>query len=257
MINALTHALVRPPGDSYINAISSRQMPIDVPLARAQHREYCQAIAEAGLAVETLPPDERFPDSCFMQDPAMVIRGQAVIARPGAPSRSGEEAAVAAWLEPRFPMARITAPGTLEGGDVLVLPGRTLVGQSGRTNGAGIDQLVKIMERRGVQVLPMPVMGYLHLLTAVSFLGQNMLLAMADLADYPALAGFDVIVVPEEEAYAANVLAMGESVIMPAGCPRVAEMLRARGLTVLPVPLSQFEAADGGATCLSLVWKID
>jgi dimethylargininase len=100
----------------------------------------------------------------------------------------------------------------------------------------------------------MPVMGYLHLLTAVSYLGQNLLLAMADLSDYPAFVGFDVIVVPKEEAYAANVLALGESVIMPAGCPRVEAMLRARGLSVLPVPLSQFEAADGGATCLSLVW---
>jgi dimethylargininase len=249
-----TRALVRPPGDSYVHAMSSRRMPIDVPLALAQHREYCQALASAGLTVETLPPDERHPDSCFMQDPALVIGGQAVIARLGAPHQPGEEAGVAARLQPLFQLARITAPGTLEGGDVLVLPDRALVGQSSRTNAEGTRQLAEIMAPHLVQVLPVPVMGYLHLLTAVSFLGQNTMLAMAEFKDHPAFAGFEVVVVPEEEAYAANVLALGESVIMPAGCPRVEGMLKARGFVVLPVPLSQFEAADGGATCLSLVW---
>jgi dimethylargininase len=250
----IAHALIRPPGDSYVNAISSRHMPIDLSVARAQHREYSQALTAAGFSVETLPPDERYPDSCFMQDSALVIGGQAIIARLGALSRSGEEKDIASRLEPLFPLASIAAPGTLEGGDVLVLPGRIFVGLSGRTNAEGIAQLAKIMSPRGVQVSSMPVMGYLHLLSAVSFLGQNMLLAVAEFAEHPAFAGFEVIVVPAEEAYAANVLSLGESVIMPAGCPRVEAMLRVCGFTVLTVPLSQFEAADGGATCLSLVW---
>lgn len=254
MASALTRALVRPPGDSYVRAISSRQLPIDVGLAREQQRQYCQALQAAGLAVEALLPDERFPDSCFMQDTALVIGGQAVIARLGARSRSGEEEDVADRLKEIFPLARITSPGTLEGGDVLVLPGRACVGQSGRTNAKGIEQLQGILEPRGIQVTPIPVRGYLHLLTAVSYLGQNLLLAMEDFAAEEAFAGYDFIMVPEAEAYAANVLAVGESIIMPAGFPRVEAHLRARGLTVLPVPLSQFEAADGGATCLALVW---
>ena len=68
------------------------------------------------------------------------------------------------------------------------------------------------------------------------------------------VAGLDVIVVPEAEAYAANALGAGEAVLLPAGYPRVAGALRARGLEVLPVPMSEFAKADGGVTCLSLVW---
>ncbi len=100
----------------------------------------------------------------------------------------------------------------------------------------------------------LPVDGYLHLGTAVSYLGQNMLLSVPAYAGHPAFAGLDVIAVPGEEAYAANVLALGASVIVPDGFPAVAGVLRARGFSVLRVPVTEFEKADGGVTCLSLVW---
>ncbi len=254
MPNHLAHALVRPPGDSFINAISSARTPIDVALARVQHAEYCQALLAAGLAVERMPPHERFPDSCFMQDPALVIGGHAIIGRMTAPSRAGEEITVAERLAELFPLARIAAPGTLEGGDVMALPHRVFVGSSRRTNAAGIEQLATILAPLGLEVSAVPLTGYLHLLTAVTFLGQNTLLATADLAGYPPFKGLDVIEVPPEESHAANALAIGESIILSAAYPRVAGMLRARGFSVLPVPLSEFAAADGGVTCLSLVW---
>ena len=138
----LTHAKVRPPGASFVRAISTSHAPIDVALAQAQHADYRQALAEAGVAVEVPPPDECYPDSCFMQDPAMVIAGRAIINRPGAASRRGEEEALVELLAARFPTIRIVAPGTLEGGDVLILPDRVVVGRSDRTNRAGIAQLV-------------------------------------------------------------------------------------------------------------------
>ena len=66
-----THALVRPPGDSFSRAISSTGATIDVPLAQRQHAEYCQALAAAGLTVEALPPDERWhsPGICRPKSP--------------------------------------------------------------------------------------------------------------------------------------------------------------------------------------------
>ena len=143
----ISYALVRPPGASFAQAISSSQAAIDVALAQAQHAEYRQALAEAGVTVEVLPPDERYPDSCFMQDPAMVIAGRAIINRPGAASRQGEEETLVELLAPRFPTTRIIPPGTLEGGDVLILPDRVVVGRSDRTNRAGIAQLVVALVR--------------------------------------------------------------------------------------------------------------
>ncbi len=249
-----THALVRPPGDSFVDAISSMNAPIDVALARAQHAEYCQALTAAGLAVEALPPDERFPDSCFMQDPAVVIAGRAVICRPGAQSRRGEEEALAQALAGRLPLVRLIPPGTLEGGDVLILPDRVVVGRSGRTNSAGIAQLAVALAGTGLAVHAAPVDPYLHLLTAVTYIGQGTLLAIEGWPLPAALAGFSVLRVPVDEANAANSLGIGAHVIVPAGHPHTAALLAAHGFDVLPVPTSEFAKADGGVTCLSLVW---
>jgi dimethylargininase len=249
-----THALVRPPGDSFSLAISLTSAAINVALARGQHAAYCQALSAAGLIVEVLPADERFPDSCFMQDPALVIGGRAIIGRPGAPSRRGEEDGLVAALTDRFPLTRLIPPATLEGGDVLILPDRVVVGRSGRTNAAGIAQLAVALAATGLPIYAAPVEPYLHLLSAVTHIGQGVLLAIEGWPLPPPLADLDVLHVPPEEAYAANSLGIGEHVIVPAGYPRVAAMLAARGLDVLTVPTSEFAKADGGVTCLSLVW---
>lgn len=250
----ITHALVRPPGASFARAISSSGAAIDVALAQAQHAEYRQALAAAGVEVEALLPDEGYPDSCFMQDPALVIAGTAVIARPGAASRLGEEASVAQALAGRFPLARIVPPGTLEGGDVLILPDRVVVGISARTNRAGIAQLAGALSAAGLPVYEAPVDGYLHLLTAVTHLGEGRLLAVEGFAVPPPLAGRAVLRVPADEAYACNALGIGANVILPAGYPKTAAMLRSHGFEVLPVPTTEFAKADGGVTCLSLAW---
>jgi dimethylargininase len=254
----ISHALVRPPGASFAHAISSSQAAIDVALAQAQHAEYRQALAEAGVQVEVLPPDERYPDSCFMQDPAMVIAGRAIITRPGAASRRGEEEALVELLASRFPTTRIVAPGTLEGGDVLILPDRVGVGRSDRTNRAGIAQLVVALSDltgfAGLPVLEAPVAGYLHLLSAVTHLGDGTLLAVEDFVLPPSLAGFPVLHVPANEGYACNALGIGDKVILPAGYPKTAATLKAHGYDVLLVPTTEFAKADGGVTCLALVW---
>lgn len=249
-----THAFVRPPGDSFRAALSSSGAALDVALARRQHAEYCQALVAAGLTIETLPPDERFPDSCFMQDPAIVIAGRAIIGRPGAVSRRGEEESAAAALADRFPLSRVVAPGTLEGGDVLILPDRVIVGRSGRTNAAGIAQLTAALAGTGLPVYATEVQPYLHLLTAVTYLGEGIALAVEGWPLPSPLAGLEVLRVPSDEAYAANSLGIGRHVIVPAGHPRTAARLTAHGFTVLPVPMSEFARADGGVTCLSLVW---
>ncbi len=259
-----THALVRPPGASFARALSSAAAVIDVALAQAQHAEYRQALAAAGLTIEILPADERYPDGCFVEDAAVIAGGMAIICRPGAASRRGEEATVAAFLAGRFPLARIVPPGTLEGGDVIVAPDRVLVGRSARTNAAGIAQLaVALADPKGFRnpsglaslpVHAVPVTGYLHLKTAATYIGHNTVLAIAAYADHPAFAGLDALVAPPAEAYAADALTVGDTIILPAGYPRTTSMLRARGFIVLPVSVSEFAKANGGVTCLSLIW---
>lgn len=253
-LNEYSHALVRVPGVSFANAIAVAPQPIDVDLALHQHVEYVAALKATGIKVEVLNAAPEYPDACFMQDPAMVISGVAILNRMGAASRVGETDLVAGLLAARFDSARIVAPATLEGGDVLNVGDRLLVGETERTNAAGIAQLRAIVEPLSVAVEAVPVREYLHLLTVVTYVGNETVVVLEDFAGHPVLAPFKRVPVPREEAYTANTLAIGKYVIVPAGFPKTAEQLKAEGYEVLAVPMSEFFKADGGVSCLSLVW---
>ena len=253
-LHSFQNALVRPPGASFVDAIANVPQPIDAQLARRQHAEYVDALHEAGVAVEILEADERFPDSCFMQDPAMIVDGIAILNRMGAASRVGETEAVAEILRARFETYALTPPATLEGGDVLNVGERLFVGETERTNAHGIAQLRAILEPRGVRVEAIPVREFLHLLTAVTYIGDNLVVVHQDFAEHPNLKEFARVIVPREEAYCANTLGIGKYVIVPAGFPKTLERLRAEGFEVLQVPMSEFYKADGGVSCLSLIW---
>lgn len=253
-LNEYSHALVRAPGASFVDAIALVPKPIDVELAKRQHAEYVAALKETGLMVEALKAAEAFPDACFMQDPAMVVSNVAILNRMGAVSREGETDLVAELLTTRFDARRIKAPATIEGGDVLNVGDRLFVGLTERTNEAGVERLRAIVEPLGMSVESVPVREYLHLLTVVTYVGNGTVVVLEDFAEHPALAGFKRVLVPREEAYAANTLGIGKYVIVPARFPKTTERLRAEGFEILPVPMSEFYKADGGVSCLSLVW---
>jgi dimethylargininase len=248
-------AIVRPPGDAFARAISSAGAAIDPERARAQHAAYRAALA-ALVEVVALPADEDLPDACFVDDCAVVLGGQALLTRPGAPSRAAEHGRLARTLAALVDdLHRMTAPATLDGGDVLRL-GRTLVaGRSARTSQAGIGQLTRFADAAGgrVEVAAVPP-GTLHLQSAVTALADDTVVGTAELLEQPALHGVtNKVVVPPEEAAAANVLAVGTTVLLPAGCPRTAAAVAALGFDVRELDLSEFAKADGGATCLSLL----
>jgi dimethylargininase len=247
-------ALVRPPSDAFARAISSTGARLDPERARAQHAAYRDALADL-VEVVALPPDEQLPDACFVDDCAVVLGGRALLTRPGAPSRAAEPERLAGDLERLVELERMTAPATLDGGDVLRL-GRTLVaGRSERTGPDGIAQLAAFAGRRGgrVEVAAVPA-GTLHLQSAVTALADDAVVGTAELLEQPALRGVATkVVVPPEEVAAANVVAVGTTVVLPAGCPRTAAAVAALGFEVREVDLSEFDKADGGASCLSLL----
>jgi dimethylargininase len=248
-------ALVRPPSDAFARAISSGGAALDPTRARAQHAAYRAALADL-VEVVVLPADQELPDACFVDDCAVVLGGQALLTRPGAPSRAAEPERLADVLAGLVgELHRMTAPATLDGGDVMRL-GRTLVaGRSERTGQAGIAQLTRFAEAAGgrVEVAAVPP-GTLHLQSAVTALADDAVVGAAELLEQPALRGVTTkVVVPPEEAAAGNVLAVGTTVILPAGCPRTAAAVAALGFEVREVDLGEFHKADGGATCLSLL----
>jgi dimethylargininase len=248
-------ALVRPPPATYAHALTrdADPRPVDIDLAQAQHAAYVAALRAMGVAVTELPPDDRFPDSCFVQDPAFALDNILVVGRAGTPSRRHEEVALVKALEPAgLAVYRVTRPATLEGGDLLITEDKLYVGLSGRTNRLACEALEMVFAR---PVLPVPVPErFLHLLTGCSYLGGNRLLTTAACAALPALRGLDKLVVPEVEWPACNVLALGDQALVPAGYPETARLLAEAGFKLHTVPLSEFEKRDGSVTCLSLLY---
>jgi dimethylargininase len=229
--------------------------PIDLDTARAQHRAYEERLADLGCEVRSLPPEPDLPDSMFVEDPAVVLDGVAVIARSGAQSRRPEAESIAAALESFRPLEHVVAPGTLDGGDVLVV-GRTLfVGRSSRTNPEGTEQLQTIATPHGYTVAAVEMSECLHLKSAVTRVGERILLANRAWVDTDAFGCAEIIEVDPTEPMAANALLVGQTVIVPAAYPRTRERLEAQGIATVALDISEVTKAEGGVTCCSLIFE--
>jgi len=227
--------------------------PIDVDRARAQHRAYEQALVAAGGRVQQLETSAEMPDSVFVEDIAVVFPELAVVTRPGAESRHGEVAAVAAALAPFRRLYDIQAPGTMDGGDVLVAGRRVVVGVSTRTNEAAVAQLRRILGPFGYAVCATKVTGCLHLKSAVTALDDATLLVNRDWIEPAAFIGFTLVDVDPAEPSAANALRLPDRIVFPSAFPRTARRIAARGLRVVTVDADELAKAEGAVTCCSLI----
>lgn len=230
--------------------------PIDVERAREQHAEYVVALAELGCTIEWLRPEPELPDAVFVEDTAIVLDDFAIITRPGAESRQAELPGVIAALGRYRPLHYITAPGTLDGGDVLRAGRALYVGQTPRTNAEGISQLAAIVTRQGYAVCTMPVHGCLHLKSAATALDERTLLVNPEWTSVARFAGRRLIEIDPAEPYAANALAVGGALIHAEEFPGTGAILTSTGYRVRPVPASELAKAEGGVTCCSLIVKV-
>jgi len=241
-------AIVREVPESFVSAVASHPRRISVPKARRQHARYVEALRGACDEVVVIAADEEHPDCPFVEDQAVVWGSRAVVTRAGHPSRRGEAGPVALALrELGLDVVTMTAPATLDGGDVLFVGGTLYVGRSGRTNGEGIAFLARTFE---LPVVPVPVAG-LHLKSVASAASSRLVLVAADTVDPATFDGCEVVVVPAPAA--ANVVALGDRVIMLAGHPETRAALEDRRLEVVEIGLGEFGKADGAPTCLSIL----
>ena len=230
------------------------RVPIDIALARRQHEAYEAALVALGVRIDHLPAEDALADAVFVEDVALVLDEIAIVTAPGAASRRGETESIARAVGQYRPVHHLSAPATLDGGDVVRI-GRTLyVGLSSRTNEAGIDQLGALVSSLGYTVLAVEVAGALHLKTACTYAGRGILLANPEWAATNIFRDVEVLSVDPGEPWGASVLAIGDTLVMPASFPRARAKLEARGFTVDPVDLSELQKAEGGPTCLSIVF---
>jgi dimethylargininase len=266
MLLALTRSV--PASISRCELTHLEREPIDYARAVAQHAQYEAALTDLGCRVERLPEAPDLPDSVFVEDAAVVFDDLAVLMRSGAVSRRPEVGAMTAALAPHRPLAFIEAPGTMDGGDVLVTPGRVFVGISGRTNEEAVRQLRALMAPHGFEVLGVPVTGCLHLKSAVTLVSvppggggseneaKAVLVINRRWIDAGLFGGFELIDVDPSEPAAANVLRVGDSVICADAHPRTRERLSVRGFVTQSVPAGELAKAEGGVTCCSVLLRV-
>ena len=227
--------------------------PIDVDRAAAQHAEYCRALAETGAAIVYMAPEPDLPDAVFVEDTAVALDEIIVVTRPGSRTRQDEIITAASALSAHRPISLIREPGTLDGGDVLRIGRDLFVGVTARSNRDGFDQLAAIASRAGLRATAVPVHGVLHLKTAVTALDDGALLMREGCVDRAVFAAYELIDVDPAEPEGANVVNVNGRVLVAASAPRTRDLIARRGYEVVAVDISEFEKAEAGLTCLSIL----
>lgn len=250
-------AIVREPGGSVVRGLRTDvDAVVDYKGILTEHRTYVAALRAAGLSVEVLPPLEQYPDSVFVEDPALVLPEGAILLRPGARSRFGESAEIRGALTRNFQQVlELEGNEFADGGDVLVTPAMVLIGISGRTSAVGANALVAKLDRlsRHARIVETPK-GVLHFKTAVSLLDEEVLLATARMADSGIFAGFRILVVPAGEEAAANALRINDILFLGDCFPRTAELIAKEDFSVEMLPVTEIGKLDAGLSCMSLRW---
>lgn len=256
--HSFTRAIVRPPPATLGRGLtnSAHLGAPDTARALAQHAAYCDALRRCGLAVTVLDADPAFPDSTFVEDTAVLVGGATVVTRPGAPTRRDEVAIIRAALDASFPSVRsITEPGTLDGGDVCATGREVFIGISARTNEAGASQLAAFLREVGVSARTIDIRGIpeaLHLKSGLSALGDDTLVAIPELAEHEAFAGYRMVPIIPGEEYAANCVRVNGQVLIASGYPYLLANLTWMGFETVELDMSEFQKMDGGLSCLSL-----
>ena len=269
------HAIVRPPATNFADGLTTVQLG-QPEFARAleQHAAYCEALAACGLALTRLGADESFPDSTFVEDTAVMLRGAlaqvadqaAILTRPGAASRAGEVESIAETLREVFPQTTlhsIQEPGTVDGGDVCEAEHETahgvrshfFIGVSERTNEAGARQLAELVASYGCTSSLVDIRGLpniLHLKSGLGYLGDNRLVVIDALDNHDAFREFDLVRINANEEYAANCVRVNDRVLVAAGAPEFERTLKYLGYQTVALEMSEFQKMDGGLSCLSL-----
>ncbi|HXY29570.1 MAG TPA: arginine deiminase family protein [Gemmatimonadaceae bacterium] len=248
-------AITRPPSTRLPECELSHmeRQPIDVTAARAQHAAYRAALAAAGAEVICLPRLDDLPDATFVEDTAIVLDTVAVMAEMGAPSRRRESAEIAGTLARWRSVRTLATPATLDGGDVLHLGHTLYVGETPRTNAEAHAQLSALVEPLGYTVVSVPVTACLHLKSACAALSDETVLVNPEWVEPAVFTGAKVIAIAPAEQWGANAVRVGETIILPASAPGTRDKVSASGFRTVLVDVSEFQKAEAGVSCLSLL----
>ena len=230
------------------------RVPIDVERARAQHSDYLGVLRSLGVKVVELPRLPGHPDAVFVEDTALVLPEVAVLLRPGAVSRRGEVPSMATALADYRELREMGTPATLDGGDVIVFGKNVLVGQTTRSNPAGIAALADLLSPFGYTVEAVPVYGVLHLKSAATVVDDETLIVFSPSVDLTAF-GARLLQAHPDEPQGANVVRVGDTLLVDASAPRTMAMLGAFVDNIAGVHVDEFAKAEGAISCKGVIFE--
>lgn len=255
-VHDFSHAILRAPGRSVADGLRAHDRPGPrYEALLAEHRDYGKALADAGVAVEILDPLEQFPDSIFVEDPALVFGEGAILLNPGAPTRNAEVRHLKPTLEKHFAKILQLDHGYVDGGDILVTPEVVMIGLSARTDRAGATGLAAALKQLGrTAAIVHPPEGALHLKTIASLIDEETILTTTSGEESGLFGAFRQIVVDRDEEPAANALRINDRLLLSHGFPRIAERLDRAGYSVKLLQTEHVSRVDAGLSCMSLRW---
>jgi len=246
-------AIVRPPGAKFNRCLSSHPLhhTLNIELALEQHKVYRQTLADLGLDLIELEPDNLYPDACFVEDTVVVHEDRAIITRMAKESRRGESQKVEEVLSEFKQIKSVNEPGTLEGGDVIHLPDSLICGITKRSNYEGAIQMEKWLK---IPVHRIEDLSIMHIKSHLTYLGRNIVLVNQRYAGNQYLMPYTKIILPSDESHSANTIALDDVVIMSVRHTKTAELVKEAGFEVIHLDMSEFEKCDGALTCLSILF---
>ena len=247
-------AIVRKPGKSMVSGITTAGLgKPDHGLALVQHEAYIEALRECGLEVTVLPADERYPDSTFIEDTALLTPKCAIVTNPGALSRRGETAGMIKVLGDFYSdIEKVREPGKVDGGDIMMVGLHFYIGLSGRTNKDGARQVIGYLEKHGMTGSTVKMGRILHLKTGVSYLERNNMASSGLFFESSEFQKFNRLKIDDDESYAANCIWVNDKVLVPKGYPKAKKTIEGAGYSTIELDMSEFRKLDGGLSCLSL-----
>ncbi|MDG1707297.1 MAG: arginine deiminase family protein [Emcibacteraceae bacterium] len=248
------NAIVRKPSRSMIDGITEATLgKPDYDNAIAQHDDYIAALKECGLEVTELPAVEEFPDSCFVEDPALMTPHCAILTNPGAQSRRGEVGHIADAVRSFYDnVEEIKDPGFVEAGDIMMIGDHYYIGLSARTNQEGADQMIAILEKYGMTGSVVTMSEVLHLKTGLGYLEDNNLVACGEFLTKQEFQKYNIMEIDQADSYSANSVWINGTVLVPKGFASTSELIEKAGYKVREVDVSEYQKLDGGLSCLSL-----
>ncbi|WP_219893328.1 dimethylarginine dimethylaminohydrolase family protein [Aquisediminimonas profunda] len=252
-----TQAIVRKPGLSVISGLREGDGadPDYVSLCK-EHDDYVAALRHAGVSVDVLEAAEPYPDSVFVEDAALVFETGALLLRPGASSRAGEAALLLPALKRHFETVLTMDEGHVDGGDILATPNAVVIGLSHRTDRKGAELLAILLARLGKKaVIEQTPASILHFKTGCGMIDEETVLAVPEMAGCGAFNSLRVLVTPEGEEGAANVLRVGSNVLIGQHWAKTRDMIERLGIETLALPVTEIAKLDAGLSCMSLRWQ--